>query len=72
MSKPRSDSPKASLPSEQDTNQKRTLPVSPEDTNQQRTVGMFKESSDYDSLDLMNPFTKWSSNPCGGQGRRGG
>jgi len=68
------DSPKVSLPSEQDTNQKRFLPVSPEETNQQRTVGMFQDSSDFDHNDRENPFTKMASNPCGGQssGRRGG
>ena len=67
MPKSRSDSPTANLPSEQETNQKRTLPVSPEETNQQRTVGMFKDSSDFDHNDRENPFTKMASNPCGGR-----
>lgn len=61
-----------SLPSKEDTNQSRSRPVDPEvklgevqiDPNQSRTVGMFKESSDFDSLNQDNPFmTKMESNP---------
>jgi hypothetical protein len=52
------DSPKASLPSQEDTNQK-------------REVGMFQPSSDFDRIDQENPFVGMSSNPCGGKKPRG-
>lgn len=38
---------------------------SKDDTNQTREVGMFKKSSDFDSLDQLNPFVGMASNPCG-------
>lgn len=70
-----SGSPDTTLPTERDNNQSRSLEISPTsklgevmiDTNQSRTVGMFKKSSDFDSLNQENPFTKFASNPCGGR-----
>lgn len=51
MSKTRDGSAKPSLPSE-------------EDTNQTRTVGMPLRSSDFDKVpDELNPFTQMESNP---------
>lgn len=37
------------------------------DTLQTKQVGMFKQSSDFDSLDQLNPFVGMASNPCGGR-----
>lgn len=66
MHKKRSNS-SVKLPTEADNDQKRTLPISPEETNQRREVGMFQESSDFDTCNRENPFTKMASNPCGGR-----
>jgi len=58
MPKKQDDSPKPSLPSE-------------EDNNQTRTVGMPLRSSDFDKVpDRINPFTQMADNPCrSGKGR---
>lgn len=37
-----------------------------EDNNQKRTVPMFLKSSDFDRIDQENPFVGMASNPCGG------
>lgn len=52
------------MPKKPQSSPKPSLP-SVEDNNQKRKVGMFKQSSDFDRFDKENPFTKMASNPCG-------
>lgn len=47
------DSSQVSLPSDEDTNQRREVP-------------MILQSSLFDRIDQQNPFVGMASNPCGG------